>query len=296
MSKSPQNVGRFQDQVVLITGGGKGIGREIARIFGAAGARVAITGRDVDALNRQADEFCSLGYDVLAIPADVTDREACRAAVEQTVARFGRLDVLVNNAGMSMRGSFRETSLETFQTMMDINFTGAVSMTHYALDHLLAAQGSVVFVSSLVGLKGLPGVAPYSAAKMALTAFSESLRCELWSSGVHVGIVYVSFTENDPGKTMYDARGNRVPLVRDRNSSTQEDVARAVVRTTARRRRATVLTPLGKTAALFYTLFPALSERLIARFAARSGMYGSTPGAEAAGSDASGADANGGTS
>ncbi len=264
----------FRGRRVLVTGGAKGIGRETVRLFAQRGARVAMTGRDSGALQRQAEQFGREGLEVLALAGDVTSLEECRAAIEATEERFGGLDVLVNNAGMSMRGMFEQTSLELFRTVMDINFTGAVSMTRMALPQLLQSKGSVVFVSSLSGLRGLPGIAPYSAAKMALTGFSQALRCELSPRGVHVGILYVSFTENDSDKTIYDAEGNRIRLQRARNSSTQLDVAHAIVKMVRHRRRSVIMTPLGKLAALAYTLLPGLSERLITRFAVRSELYG----------------------
>lgn len=264
----------FRGRRVLVTGGAKGIGRETVRLFAQRGARVAMTGRDSGALQRQSEQFAREGLDVLALTGDVTSLEECRAAIQATEERFGGLDVLVNNAGMSMRGMFEQTSLELFRTVMDINFTGAVSMTRMALPQLLQSKGSVVFVSSLSGLRGLPGIAPYSAAKMALSGFSQALRCELSPRGVHVGILYVSFTENDSDKTIYDAEGNRIRLQRARNSSTQLDVAHAIVKMVRHRRRSVIMTPLGKLAALAYALLPGLSERLITRFAVRSELYG----------------------
>lgn len=287
----------LRGRTVLITGGGKGIGRETARLFAAAGCNLVISGRDDAALETVAHTLRTTGGQtggqtlrqtlrqtggpadgsegpaVLPVQADVTNTEDCRRLVEAAVERFGRIDVLINNAGMSMRGNFADTSLELFDKVIDINFTGAVHMTRYALPFLRAAGGSVVFVSSLSGLKGLPGIAPYGAAKMALTGFAESLYSELYRE-IHVGVVYVSFTENDPGKQMYAADGSTIPLKRDRNSSTQLDVARTIRRMVKRRQRRVVMTPLGKIAGLLFALFPRATEFLISRLAARSSMYG----------------------
>ncbi|MFW5711638.1 MAG: SDR family NAD(P)-dependent oxidoreductase [Spirochaetota bacterium] len=283
--------GSLHGRTVLITGGGKGIGRETARLFAQAGCNLVISGRDREALEATAHKLRTTsspadgqteqtgqtgqfeGPAVLPIQADVTNSEDCRHLVEAAVERFGRLDVLINNAGMSMRGNFADTSLELFDKVIDINFTGAVHMTSYALPFLRVAGGSVVFVSSLSGLKGLPGIAPYGAAKMALTGFAESLYSELYRE-IHVGVVYVSFTENDPGKQMYAADGSSIPLKRDRNSSTQLDVARSIRRMVKRRQRRVVMTPLGKTAGLLFALFPRATEVLISRLAAGSKMYG----------------------
>jgi NAD(P)-dependent dehydrogenase (short-subunit alcohol dehydrogenase family) len=285
-------LGNLNGRTVLITGGGKGIGRETARLFAQAGCNLVISGRDREALEAaahtlrisapdpagseevgQATGGQTGGPAVLPVQADVTNTADCRRLVEAAVERFGQLDVLINNAGMSMRGNFADTTIELFEKVIDINFTGAVHMTKYALPFLQAAGGSVVFVSSLSGLKGLPGIAPYGAAKMALTGFAESLYSELYRQ-LHVGVVYVSFTENDPGKQMYAADGSTTLLRRDRNSSTQLDVARTILRMVQRRQRRVVMTPLGKTAALLFALFPRATEFLISRLAARSSMYG----------------------
>jgi NAD(P)-dependent dehydrogenase (short-subunit alcohol dehydrogenase family) len=259
-------------KTVMVTGGGKGIGREIARLFGSKGCNVVISGRDQQALDQTAVEFSQEQIAVLHLVGDVTSVEDCRQVVEETLAHFGRLDILINNAGMTMRGLFERTDLKVFHKIMDINFGGAATMTWFALPHIKKQEGSVLFISSIAGLKGLPGAAPYCASKMALRSFSESLRCELMGQ-VHIGILYVGFAENDPNKMMYNARGELVQLKRDKYSASQLDVARAVLMAVHRRRRQVVMTPLGKIAGFLYTFFPAVSEYLIARFAVNSSMY-----------------------
>ena len=160
-----------------------------------------------------------------------------------------------------------------FHKIMDINFSGAVHMTKFALPHINSCKGSILFISSLSGLKGIPGIAPYGTAKMALTGFSESLRAELYRHGVHVGIVYVGFTENDADKTIYDARGKRVPLKRDKNNDSQEDVARSVLKVVKKRKNVMYLTGIGKVTQWFYRFFPRLSNYLLRKFAMKSEMY-----------------------
>lgn len=172
-----------------------------------------------------------------------------------------------------MRGSFLQTSLKTFTEIINVNFLGAVKMSQMALPHLMKTKGSLVFISSVSGLKGLPFIAPYSAAKMALTSFSESLRSELHSHHVHVGIIYVGFTENDQGKTILDGQGNLQPLMRKKNHHTQVQVAQHIVRSVKHRKAVMVLTPLGKLAAWFYRWFPRLSNILLQRFANKSKWY-----------------------
>ena len=264
----------FSGKTAIITGGGKGIGRETARLLGRAGCNIVISGRNKEALVNTASQLQTENIAVLAVQGDVTDQKDCRNVIYEALREFGGIDFLINNAGMSMRGTFENTDLDLFTKVMDINFGGAVIMTKTALSEIKKAKGSIVFISSISGLKGLPGIAPYSAAKMALKSFSESLRAELYNK-VHVGILYVSFTENDPGKTMFNEKGDLVPLHRDKNSSTQLDVAKAVLLCIRRRKRQIVMTTLGKLASFFYALLPGLTETLIAKFAAKSSLYAS---------------------
>lgn len=264
----------YSGKTVIVTGGAKGIGREISRLYGFAGYNLVISGRDQNALEKTAREFRSNKISVITVKGDVTNIEDCRNVVNKTIEAFGQLDILINNAGMSMRGLFKDTDLHLFHKIMDINFGGAVNMTKFALPYLEISLGSVVFISSISGLKGLPGIAPYGIAKMALKGFSESLRSEVYKR-VHVGIIYVSFTENDSNKMMYSQSGDLVPLVRDKNSSTQRDVAESVMKMTSKRKRQIVMTPGGKLANFFFTVFPSLSERLIILFSNKSNLYAS---------------------
>jgi len=263
----------FDGKTAIITGGSKGIGRETARLLGQKGCRVVISGRDADALERTSAAFRAEGINVLAAVSDVTVREDCRALIARAVDEYGNIDILVNNAGKSMRGFFIDTKLDLFEKVMDINFTGAAAMTKFALPYIQQSKGSIVFISSVAGLKGLPAGAPYSAAKMALKSFSESLRSEL-KGMVHVGIVYAGFTENDPGKQKFNGQGELIPAKRERFASTQVEVAQAVTRMIRQHRRQIVMTPTGKLAHLAYTVFPRLSEDLIIWYSRRTKMFG----------------------
>jgi len=174
---------------------------------------------------------------------------------------------------MSMRGLFEDTHLDLFHKIMDINFGGAVNMTKFALPSLIESRGSVVFISSLSGLKGIPGIAPYCTAKMALTGFSESLRAEVSRHQVHVGILYVGFTENDGDKTIYSATGERIPLRRPKNNDTQQGVAKSVLKSVQKRKSIMYLTALGKVTKILYQFFPRLSSYFLRKVALKSEMY-----------------------
>ena len=262
----------FTDKVVLITGGSKGIGREAAKLFASKGAIVIITGRREDALQMTSDlineQFGRCEYH----QGDVTSITDCERIVADVYNRHKRIDVLINNAGMSMRGLFEETALALFHKVIAINFSGAVNMTKFALPYLKEHQGSVVFVSSLSGLKGIPGIAPYGTAKMALTGFSESLRAEVHQYHVHVGLVFVGFTQNDDDKTIYSATGERLPIHRAKNDATQEGVSRSILRCVHRRKAVMYLTVLGKVSKLLYQFFPRFSSYLLRKFTMNSEM------------------------
>ena len=177
--------------------------------------------------------FREENIDVLPVSGDVTSLEDCQNLIAQTISKYGQLDILINNAGKSMHGLFTDTNLDLFKTIMDINYGGSVTMTKLALPHLIKSNGSVVFISSVAGLKGLPYAAPYSASKAALKSFHESLRAEL-GSRIHVGILYAGFTENDPDKVKYNAAGELVPSTREKFAATQVDVAKSSLASGAR--------------------------------------------------------------
>lgn len=265
-------------KVVLVTGGGKGIGRETARLLGRMGAHVYICGRNEAALAATVESFLAEGLRAAYRACDVRDPESCRSLVEKIRDDAGRLDILVNNAGMSMRGSLERSAPEVLRAMVEINFLGAAYVTKYAVPLLRSSRGSVVFVSSLSALHGLPEVGAYGASKLALKALAESLRAELRGSGVHVGIVHVGFTENDPDKVVYRQDGSLVPLGKRKNGHTQRQVAERIVGLIEGRKREATLTALGRLAAFAFRFFPGLSDWAIERFAGRSGQYGSVNG------------------
>ena len=263
----------LKGKIMLVTGGGKGIGREITRILGSLGAAVYICGRSLEALTKSAEQMNSDGLNIIPIQTDVRDPEACERLIDRIRTEAGRLDTVINNAGMSMRGALEETDPGVLRAMFEINTLGAAYVTHFAIPLLKESGGSVIFVSSLSALHGLPLVGPYGASKLALKGLSESLRAELSPAGVHVGIVHVSFTENDPEKVVYNNDGSYIPLRRSRNTHTQVQTAERVVRCLVKRKREMTLSGLGKFASLAYRFMPRLSDTLISRYSAKSGMF-----------------------
>ncbi len=182
----------LRDKVVLITGGSSGIGRATALRLAGLGARVAVAARNVEALAGVAREA---GAEALAIPTDVTESEQCRRAVERTVERFGRLDVLVCSAGLSMRAYFANSDLAALEHVVRVNFFGTLYATYFAVPHVRQTRGSLVAISSLTGKRGIPSYSVYGASKFAIQGLYESLRLELARDGVHVGVVSPGFVD-----------------------------------------------------------------------------------------------------
>jgi NAD(P)-dependent dehydrogenase (short-subunit alcohol dehydrogenase family) len=182
-------------KVVLVTGGSSGIGRATALRLAGHGARVAVAARHQEALDKVVESAGRLGAEALAVPADVTQADQCRQAVEATVARFGRLDILICSAGLSMRSYFADSDLAAMQRVVQVNFWGTLYATYYAVPHLKRSRGSLVAISSLTGRRGIPSYSIYGASKFAVQGLYESLRLELGRDGVHVGVVSPSFVD-----------------------------------------------------------------------------------------------------
>jgi NAD(P)-dependent dehydrogenase (short-subunit alcohol dehydrogenase family) len=185
----------LHDRVVLITGGSSGIGRATALRLAGHGARVALAARTATTLAAVAEEVKARGREALVVPTDVTDPEHCRHAVDATVERFGRLDILICSAGVSMRALFADSDLAVMERVIRTNFLGTMYTSYHAVPHITRSRGSLVAVSSLTGKRGVPSYAAYGAAKSAVQGLYESLRLELAPAGVHVGVVSPGFVD-----------------------------------------------------------------------------------------------------
>jgi NAD(P)-dependent dehydrogenase (short-subunit alcohol dehydrogenase family) len=184
----------FRDKVVLITGASSGIGRAAASKLAELGARIALVSRSKHLLEQFQRELAPTGRTLVAA-ADVADADQVRRAVEQTIETFGRLDILLCSAGLSLRAYFENTTLETLERVMRVNFFGTLYATHFALPHIKKTKGSLVALSSLTGKRGIPSYALYGASKFAIQGLYEALRVELARDGVHVGVVSPAFVD-----------------------------------------------------------------------------------------------------
>jgi dehydrogenase/reductase SDR family member 7B len=260
-----------QSKVVIITGGGSGIGKACAATFLARGYRVVITGRRIEKLQEVISEFNgSLAY-IFAIQADVSIEADCKRIIDETLSKFGRIDVLINNAGISMRALFEEMDLSVLKRLMDTNFWGAVYCTKYALPHLLETKGSVVGISSIAGKKGLPGRTGYSASKFALEGFMETLRIENLKRDLHVLVACPGFTASDIRISSLAADGSaqgESPREENKMMSAQT-VAYEITEAVIHRKRDLVLTFNGRLTVLLNKFFPAWMDKLVYKHMAK---------------------------
>lgn len=253
--------------VVLITGSSQGIGKALARQFGRHGYAVMLNARRAERLEATRAELTTDGLTVAALAGDISDAAFAAELVAHTVETFGQLNVLINNAGAANRGPVAEVAPESVRTLVEVNLMGTIFPTQAALPHLRATQGSVLFVSSLAGLHGLPFNGLYSSTKQALTALTESLRLEERPNGVHVGIAYVGFTQNDPEKIILDTDGTPIYLPRRKGLRLQapQKVAATLYDMVRRRRDRRVLTLMGRGLALAQRFFPRVIDWVLQR-------------------------------
>ena len=185
------------NKVIVITGASSGIGEAMAKVYAAQGAKVVLGARNVQKLQFLAGDIRARGGQAAYCGVDVTKPEECRELIETAVREFGGIDVLICNAGISMRAIFDDVDLGVLHRLMDVNFWGTVNCCKFALPYLQASKGSVVGISSVAGLHGLPGRTGYSASKYAMTGFLETLRIENLKKGLHVMIACPGFTASN---------------------------------------------------------------------------------------------------
>ena len=256
---------QLKGKVVIITGASSGIGKACALSFSRAGASVVISGRNETKLQEVASLITQYGNRVLAITADVAVKDDCKKLIEKTVETFGRIDILVCNAGITMRALFADTDLEVIQKVIDTNFWGAVYCTKFALPYLLKAKGSIVAMSSIAGKKGLPGRTGYSASKFALEGFMETLRTENIQKHLHVLVACPGFTASEIRNNALDAEGKKQgesPRA-ETKMMTAEKVADKILKAVIKRKRDLVMTSSGKFTVMMNKFFPAMMDKIV---------------------------------
>jgi short-subunit dehydrogenase len=257
---------------VVVTGASTGIGRALAVALAARGARLTVAARGQEGLDETVRQIAAAGGEALAVAVDVSGATNCRTLVEAAVGRFGGIDVLVHNAGISMWARFDEiTDLSIFERIIRVNYLGAVYLTHYALPHLKQRRGLIVAVSSLTGKIGVPTRTGYSASKHALQGFFDSLRIELHGSGVDVLVVSPGFVATDVRAHAFGADGQPLgqrttttPRAEDDDTMSVEECVRQMVAAIEARRRELVMTQKARFGLFLKLVVPSLVDRIAA--------------------------------
>ena len=257
----------FENKVVVITGAAGGLGRALARRFGRAGARLALLDLDSPGLGELREERIAAGARCESWVCDVTDAESCRATMAGVADRLGGIDVLVNNAGITHRSPFAETDTAVIRRVMEVNFFGSLYCTKAAFTHLVARRGQIVVLSSVAGFAPLDGRTGYAASKHALHGFFDTLRSELRSSGVGVTMVCPSFIATGIGAAALAADGQlkKRPQATVGKVATPDEIAGAIVRATARRKRVLLPSLMARTVRVLNAVAPAVYERIMSR-------------------------------
>lgn len=274
----------FRDQVAIVTGASSGIGRALAFQLAAQGAKVALAARRSELLKQVADDCNHAGGEALAVPTDITDEAQCQVLVEKTISAFNQIDLLVNNAGLTVIARLEDyPDLRLFHHAMSVNFYGAVYCTYYALPHLIRRHGRIVAVSSLGGIAPLPYNSAYVASKFAMHGFFDSLRIELKRHGVSVTIICPYWVVTGFHEAQMDKdgvpRGSRGRAVYSKNTMTAERCAEIIQNAAYRRQREVVLGP-GRLIPWLKVLSPGLLDRALIAFlklAARQEQKSASP-------------------
>jgi short-subunit dehydrogenase len=262
----------FENKVVVVTGGSEGIGKSLVDIFLQQGAKVATCSRNYDKLYRLQKQYP--GKPLLIHSADVSNEQDCTNFINMVVKQFGTIDILINNAGVSMRSEVADVELDTIRKVMDINFWGTVYCTKLSLPYILKNNGTVVGVSSIAGFRGLPGRSGYSASKFAVNGWLESLRTELLDSGTNIMWVCPGFTTSNIRNVALNKEGKahgESPMDEGKMMPSAECAAH-IVKAIEKRKRTLVLTFNGKRTVFLNKFFPGLADKLVKNFFYKNGQ------------------------
>ncbi len=261
----------FKDKVVVVTGGTDGIGKALIDTLIPLGAKIATCGRNQDKLYRLQVQYSN--HLLHAVVADVSRYDDCKNFINTTIDAFGGIDILINNAGISMRALLKDLEVDVIKKVMDINFFGTVYCTKLALDSIISRKGTIVGVSSIAGFRGLPGRSGYSASKFAVNGWLESIRTELAHTGVHVMWVCPGFTTSNIRNAALNKDGKvygETPMNEDEMMSAEE-CARHILSAVKKRKRTLVLTFTGKRTVFLNKFFPSFADKMVGKFFLKQG-------------------------
>ena len=255
----------MKNKVVIITGASSGIGKATALAFASNGAKVVLAARSEDKLTAIKSEIEKAGRLCLTVKCDVSKEEECSLLIAKTINHYKKIDVLINNAGISMRALFEKSELSVIKNVMDVNFWGTVYCTKFALPYLLKSKGSVVGVSSIAGYVGLPARTGYSASKFAMHGFLESLRTENLENNLHVLIACPGFTASNIRNSALVADGSRQGESprKETKMMSADEVAEEIYAAIKSRKQKIVLTTEGKLAVFFSKWMPKVLQSMV---------------------------------
>ncbi|MDB5193463.1 MAG: short chain dehydrogenase [Segetibacter sp.] len=261
----------FLNKVVVVTGGSEGIGKALVELFLSKGARVATCARNYDKLYQLQANYS--GRTLHVFGADVSKQSDCENFINSVINTYGTIDVLINNAGISMRAEFKDTDIETIRQVMDINFWGTVYCTKYAINEIIKNKGTIVGVTSIAGFRGLPGRSGYSASKFAITGWLEALRTELLDAGVNVMWIAPGFTASNIRNVALnkDAMPQGETPMDEGKMMTSEECAEHIFNAVLKRKRSLVLTFTGKQTVFMNKFFPLWADKLTRKFFYKEG-------------------------
>lgn len=261
----------FKDKVIVVTGGSDGIGKALVDTLIQLGAKVATCARNQDKLYDL--QLLHSGKPLHTIVADVSIYNDCKNFIDSTIQVFGGIDILINNAGISMRALVKDLDVEVIEKVMDINFKGTLYCTKLALNSITERKGTIVGVSSIAGYRGLPGRSGYSASKFAVHGFLEALRTEMADSDVNVMWVCPGFTSSNIRQAALNKKGNaqgESPMDEKKMMSSLK-CAEHILRAVEKRKRTLVLTFNGKQTVFMNKFFPSLADKLVKKFFFKNG-------------------------
>jgi short-subunit dehydrogenase len=257
---------KLNNKTIIITGASSGIGKSLAKEFAKHGANLVLGARQFVTLCEITQDL-EKQYNIkaVAVQCDVTVEEDCEHLIKQTLSTFGKIDVLVNNAGISMRALFKDADIKVLKSVMDVNFWGTVYCTKYALPEILKTKGSIVGVSSIAGYKGLPGRTGYSASKFAMNGFLDALRVENLKTGIQVLTASPGFTASNIRNTALAADGTQQgeSTLHEEKMMTSDEVAAKIVEGVENRARTLVMTGQGKLTVFLNKFLPGLLDKLV---------------------------------
>ena len=257
-----------QNRVIILTGATQGIGRATTFALAGAGCILALAARNVDTLQKLVDELNSAGHQSIAIPTDMGDTSQAAALAKKTIDHFGKIDVVINNAGISVRDDVINLQETEARKVMDVNYFGPVALIQAAIPHLKTNPegGLIINISSIVGRRAMPGISGYCASKGALEKFANSMRVELKPANIRVSTIYpgvtqTAFNSNSLGGSQQGrGRVSGVP---------PEKVAQAILKTIRKERRDVFITLFDRTFVTASMLLPGLMDWMLGRYLGR---------------------------